>query len=62
MMPSCTSFEGVRDQELADFLVCMANCNAIKLAPMNSNKKKFKVITKFTSGDVTEKKVYDKHG
>ena len=56
--------EVVRDQELADFLVCMANYNAFKLiiAPMNRNKKKFKEITKFASGDVTQKKVYGKHG
>ena len=56
--------EGVREQELANLLVYMANCNAFKIiaAPLNSNKKKFKVVTKFASGDVTQKKVYDKHG
>ena len=56
--------EGVRDQELADFIVYMANCDGFKIivAPMNSNKKKFKVITKFVSGEVTQRKVYGKQG
>ena len=54
--------EGVRDQELADFIVCMANCDGYKIivAPMNSNRKRFKVITKFVSGKVTQRKVYGK--
>ena len=54
--------EGINTQEIADFVVHIANCDSFNVifVPNRRHSDRYKIVTRFESGDISTKKVYGK--